>query len=153
MKITISDVGNNNHSIDEAIEAWAEESDTTASGVIGSSFSTSGPGSGWTKNHDVNDYAARALDDDYGAAQYVDSSDGRVATLDDEGAMSWTDESAVELVCPDEEDALANPKALRAMVEALSTSTHTDESDMAKWKELVSAINEASEAIYGLDLD
>lgn len=80
MKITLSHIVEHG-SISAAIEALCKESDTVASGVIGSSFSCSGPGSGWQRNCDVTDYAARALAGDYGAEGYIDSSDGTEAIM------------------------------------------------------------------------
>lgn len=96
-------------SIADAIEKIAQESDTIASGIIGPSFATSGPGSGWSKQFDETDYAKRALADDFGAASYIDSADGREATLDSEGDVEWSDESVVEIEMPSLEDALENP--------------------------------------------
>lgn len=81
MKITITDVVRHG-SISAAIIAKAQDHDSIASGIIGPAFSTSGPGPGWQRNHDVSDYAARALDEDYGAASYIDADDGREATRD-----------------------------------------------------------------------
>ena len=102
MKLSIRNI---TASISTMIEEYAKESDSVASGVIGPSFSCSGPGSGWQKHHDVNDYAERALSDDYGALSYIDSSDGREATLED-GEVVWSAESVVEIELPTVEQAL-----------------------------------------------
>lgn len=103
MKLTIRNITD---SISSMIEAYARESDSVASGVIGSSFSTSGPGSGWSQQFDVRDYAKRALSEDYGASSYIDSDDGREATLDSDGNLEWSDESVVEIELPSVEEAL-----------------------------------------------
>lgn len=71
----------------EAIAAWCEASGDTACGVVGPSFATSGPGSGWSREHDSQDFAVRAVEE--GGLYYLDLDDGRLvkseeATLDDE---------------------------------------------------------------------
>lgn len=110
MKITLSHIVEHG-SISAAIEALCKESDTVASGVIGSSFACSGPGSGYQRNYDVTDYAKRALSGDYGALSYIDSSDGREGELDDDGDVEWSDESVVEIELPSVEEALESPIA------------------------------------------
>lgn len=64
--------------IEAAIVAWAEGSDTTSSGAVGPAFSTSGPGSGWSKTHGADDFAIRAFGG--GSLHYIDEADGRMAT-------------------------------------------------------------------------
>jgi hypothetical protein len=81
MKITIEHVAENGNSVSAAIEAACTDHDSIASGVIGPSFATSGPGSGWQRNYDASDYAERALSGDYGASSYIDSSDGWEAEM------------------------------------------------------------------------
>jgi hypothetical protein len=111
MKISIHTLGKLNvSSIADAIEEIAREHDSIASGIIGPSFSTSGPGSGWSKQHDCHDYARRALGGDYGAGSYIDSGDGREATLNDDDEIEWSEESAVEIELPSIEEALNNPE-------------------------------------------
>lgn len=211
LSVDLSDVVKHG-SVEQAIIALCEESDDTSSGVIGPSFSTSGPGSGWSKQHDASDYAARALDVGYGALYYIDAADGRRAKMvgkdsyaivdasgeyvtedggrtpasdeaqtwerelhadrhldqmeeDEDGyratdkvvaletaEIEWSDESVVELVCPDEEDALAHPNEFAEMVKAV-ISTHGAESDKAEWKKLIVAIQEAAEALSDVDAD
>lgn len=151
MKIDLHDVRSADNSVSQAIEKFCSESDEVASGVIGPSFSASGPGPGWSRQHDACDFAARALADDFGARSYVDSADGREATLDDEGDVVWSDESVVELVVPDEDDALAHPEALAAMVGALRT--HSAESDIPAWEKLVGSIRAAADALSGLEVE
>lgn len=92
VSIDLSDVVKHG-GVEQAILAWASESDDTSSGVIGSSFSCSGPGSGWQKNHDASDYAARALDAGYGAMYYLDEADGRLAKMDGENRYAIVDAS------------------------------------------------------------
>ena len=92
-------------SVRAAIEAWCAKSDDTACGVIGPSFSTSGPGSGWSIQHDASDYASRALSRDYGALYYLDAEDGRLAQLvDDDAPVAWAGVQTVETfrrTCPE----------------------------------------------------
>lgn len=159
--IDISDVAKAG-SVSQAIVAWAKESDTVASGVVGSTFATSGPGIGWTQNYGTAEYAERALSE--GASAYIDESTGlvlhsvHVDDADDDAEIltdiggceyavgEWSEESVVRLECPDEEDALANPKALGQMIEAL-VSHHSTRSDLWAWKVLVKKIEEAHEEI------
>lgn len=107
MKITINDIAEHG-SISAAIEARCSESDTIASGVIGSSFATSGPGSGYQHNYDATDYAERALAGDYGASSYIDSYDGREATMQElslmEDGSKCIDEGETLLVLVELED-------------------------------------------------
>ncbi len=101
-------------SVEGALLAWAAESDTTAAGVIGSSFSTGGPRPGWSERYNADDFASRAFA--AGALHYLDETDGRLkskreADEDDEGAQpdigggyhtesGWSDESVVRVECP-----------------------------------------------------
>lgn len=149
IKIDLSDVVAAG-SVESAILAFAENSDEYASGTIGSSFSTSGPGAGWSKTHDSSDFAERALDDEYGALYYVDSEDGRVASKDADGDITWSDESEIELVCPEIEDAIESPKEAAEMAQAV-IDTHGAESDKDDWRKLVKAIKEAAEAFDDID--
>lgn len=166
LSIDIGDVANHG-TVEAAIAAWCEESDTTSTGVIGSSFSTSGPGPGWSMNHGVNDYAQRAMEG--GAKYYIDAEDGRMktaewiseddATEDDDRDMNacafrvgeWSDESVIELVCPDIGDVLENKEAFAEMVKSLRR--HHAESNVAAWKKLVAEIRELAEEVDGVDLD
>lgn len=150
MKINLQDVKNSG-SVRQAILDYCAESDKVASGEIGPTFSCSGPGSGWQRNHDENDYAARALADDFGAASYVDCDDGREATLDDDGDVVWSDQSVVELVCPDDEDALANPDELANMATAL-INYHAHASENKQWQSLLLRIRQAANKIEDIDL-
>lgn len=151
IRIDIQDIRIANNSVSQAIEKFCEDSGEIASGAVGPSFSTSGPGSGWSKQHDTGDFAARALADAFGASSYVDSHDGREATLDEEGEVVWSDESVVSLVVPDEADALAYPHTLAAMVSALGT--HSAASNIPAWKKLIASIRTAATALSGIDIE
>jgi hypothetical protein len=114
LEITLSMIEEHG-SIAAAIEAACEDHDTLASGIVGPSFSTSGPGAGWSRQHGATDYAARALED--GALGYIDSSDGRLATLDD-GEVVWSDETVVTVV-DDRED--VSEETMRLLEEAIDS--------------------------------
>ena len=116
MTITISAIQEHG-SIAAAIEAACAESDTTASGVIGPEFSTSGPGAGWSKTYDATDFAERALSGDDGALYYIDPDDGRLATLKDEDLV-WTEETVVEVVDDLEDVSEETMKLLEAAIES-----------------------------------
>jgi len=96
-------------SIKEAIEEFAEESDEFASGVVGPSFATSGPGSGWSQQFDVTDYAERALAREFGAVYYVDSDDGTYAELDEDDDVVWSEESCLDIDIPTVEEIVKYP--------------------------------------------
>lgn len=144
--------------VENAIEAWAKESDTTASGTIGPEFSTSGPGSGWSKTHGAADFAERAVSDGYGALAYIDSSDGRLATrpgwteegTSGEHEIVWSDDSVVEVECPNIEDAIEHPETVREMAQAV-IDYHGAESDREAWAKLVKEIQEAAEELRNID--
>lgn len=164
-----------------AILQWCHDSDTTASGVVGPSFSTSGPGSGYSIQYDESDYAARAIGG--GAMHYVDEDDGtavsavEVAKDDDDGTTysdddgntydeeqviycdgicfvvgEWTTDSVVEIVCPDIKDALQHPDWVAKMAQSV-IDHHGAESDRAEWKSLIVAIKAAAEAVDDIDVD
>lgn len=139
MKLSIRNI---TASISTMIEEYAKESDSVASGVIGPSFSCSGPGSGWQKNHDVTDYAERALSDDYGALSYIDSSDGRKATLQD-GEVVWSAESVVEIELPTVEQALED----MATWEIIKKEAADYGADQSEIEELAETIEECREII------
>lgn len=164
--------------VEAAIEAWAAGSDTTSSGTIGSSFSTSGPGSGWSKNHDASDFSRRAFKE--GALHYLDSKNGtlRSATsptgeviededgdrTDEEGNTvlrdiggcdyvvgDWSDESVVRIECPDMDDAMEYPETVALMAQAVID--HHDYESSVEWKALIRAMKEAAEAVEDIDED
>lgn len=122
-------------SIADAIEKIAQEHDSIASGIIGPSFATSAPGPGWSKQYDVSDYAKRALADDYGATSYIDSEDGREATLNDAGEIEWSDESVVEVELPSVEQALENPDEFAILARAAADFGNKEE-----WEALIEKI-------------
>ncbi len=129
MKLTIAIVAKHN-TIRAAIEAIAHESDSIASGIIGPSFACSGPGSGWQQNFGVTDYAKRALDDAFGAASYIDSGDGREATMED-GEVVWSEESVVEIELPTVAECLESPEAW-AEIRANGASYGMDAEELAE---------------------
>jgi hypothetical protein len=118
VKITITDVAENNNSVRDAIEAVARESDIFDSGVVGPEFATSGPiGPGWTRQNGPEEFAAYSLRE--GMAYYVDSYDGRAAYIDEEDdEMYWTKKSVVHLKIPTLEEALEYPDAFYEMLRA-----------------------------------
>lgn len=120
--LTISDVSHAG-SVGEAIIAACTMSDYLSSGIIGPSFSTSGPGPGWSKQHSASDFAARALAED--AVGYIDAADGRLATLDDDGDVEWSDESVVVLEAPTDAQVDEMPEAARQMAEAIESGHAT----------------------------
>lgn len=140
ISIDISDVSSAG-SIDAALIAYCDRDGcTTACGVIGPSFATSGPGPGWTIQYDACHYAALALSDEYGATEYLDLSDGRLATGGYGEDIEWSDGSVVELVAPSIADALANPTVAREMAEA-ALDVHAARSDTAAWKRILDVLN------------
>jgi len=163
-KICIADVIVADNRVELAIVNWSLDDECTSSGDIGSTFSTSGPGAGWSVNHNVNDYARRAVEG--GALYYLDASNGRYVEAeevddDDEedviwcsGVASrlsdWSDESVVELVVPDLDDAIQYPDALAAMVRSLSV--HAAASDLDGWRDLVASIRRASDSLDGVEI-
>lgn len=141
MKISIHTLSELNvNSIAKAIEEIAREHDSIASGIIGPSFSTSGPGSGWSKQHDCHDYARRALSGDYGACSYIDSSDGREATLED-GEVVWSEESVVEIQVPSIEEAINNPDEWE-IIKRDAASYGVDQSEIDELDETVTNCQE-----------
>lgn len=139
-------------SVEAAIIAASQSADW-ASGDIGPTFATSGPGSGWTKEYTSTDYARRALADDYGAIAYVDPDDGRVATLsgDGDGDVVWSEASEVVVEVPCVEDALRHPKAAMQMAISVRDEHHAA-SDVEAWRELLSDIQTAAEKLEGIEM-
>lgn len=161
-------------SVERALEAWCERSETTSCGVVGPSFSTSGPGSGWSVNHDENDYARRAVEE--GALYYLDCDDGKLVSAEevDEGEKDengewpddvihdlggthsrlsrWSEESVVEVICPSIEDAIQCPALVAQMAKSVA-SFHGAMSDKAAWRSLVQQIRDAAESLEDIDLD
>jgi hypothetical protein len=151
-------------SVEKAIEEWSKDSSDTASGVVGSELSTSGPGPGWTIKHDATDFAKRALEQ---VPYYLDSEDGRLAYLVDENGdpyedeidkykgelkLEWSDESVVALKCPDIEDAIENPSEFADMAQSIINYHHA-ESDTEAWKKLLESINNLADAIGNIDVE
>ncbi len=159
--------------VEEAIAKWCEDSDDTSCGVIGSTFSTSGPGPGWSKTHGPDDFASRAFEG--GALYYIDETDGRMKSAepvedddddddDDDSTIltdiggckyregDWSDESVVCLQCPSEEDVLEYPELVAEMAEAVIKYHHA-ESDGKQWAALVRKIKDAADALDDIDPD
>lgn len=122
-----------------AILSVCDSSDYLASGVIGPSFSTSGPGSGWQRQHGSNDYARRALDDDYGARGYVDADDGRLATLGEDGEVEWTEGSIVHARVPDRDEVDDHPDAAREMLDAVRSGLICGQ--MSDWADVAALLS------------
>lgn len=143
--------------VDQALAAWCEASDDTSCGVVGPSFSTSGPGSGWSKQHDASDFAERAM---YGGAlYYLDTDDGRLALspewTDDlyEGQdIEWSEDSVVRIECPTADEALEQPVLVAEMAQAV-IDYHGPESDRKAWRSLLEQIKAAAEAFDDIDAD
>lgn len=144
-------------SVREAISTWCDDSDDTSCGVVGPAFSTSGPGPGWSKQHDEHDFARRAMEE--GAIYYLDLDDGRLASapewtddMYDGQDIEWTDESVVCIACPDIEDAIERPALVAEMAQAV-IDYHGPESDRDAWKKLIEQIREAAKALEDIDAD
>jgi hypothetical protein len=140
-----------------ALAQWCADSDDTSCGVIGPSFATSGPGSGWCAQFDETDYAPRAFAD--GALYYLDKDDGRLASspewtddLYSGQPVEWTDESVVRIECPSIEDAIQSPTLVAEMAQAI-IDYHNAESDLAMWHKLLVEIRNVAKAIEDIDLD
>lgn len=156
----------------QAIAAWCENSDTVACGVIGAEFSTSGPGSGWSRRHDATDYATRAIAD--GALYYLDLDDGRLIGTEEVGAGEkidgewpddaihvdcdvvrlgeWSDGSVVCIECPDIDDAIKHPALVAEMAKSV-IAYHIANSDCDAWKTLIRSICGAASELEDIDLD
>lgn len=123
--------------IAKAIEVYCQESDEYATGRIGPDFATSGPGSGWSIQFDTQDFAARALDDEYGAIAYVDDEDGTVARLSEEGEVVWSEESEVDCETLSVREILEFPEKVKAyrkaVVPFLSDAKLTEWSEVDAW--------------------
>lgn len=160
--------------VPQAIAAWCDESDDTSCGVIGPSFSTSGPGPGWSIQHDESDFAARAVEG--GALYYIDIDDGRMIAAeevsedeqDEDGEWpadvihdlggthsrlgDWSDNSVVRVECPSIDDALEHPAIVAEMAQAVIDHHHV-ESDCGEWRMLIESIRNAAEALEDIDVD
>lgn len=155
-------------SVEDAIHEFCKHSDGVASGVHGMEFSTSGPGSGWSRTHGINEFSAVALSE--GATAYVDATDGKAIhsimpdddtdagdILTDIGGCEyvvgdWSDESEVYVECPDVEEAIENAALVAEMAKSVIDHHHAL-SDTKAWRKLIEAIQEAAEAFSGIDAD
>mgnify|MGYP000844097660 FL=1 len=154
--ITMSDVLRHGGIRDALIDA-CDKSDTVACGVIGPAFATSGPGSGWSKQYDETDFAARAFEG--GALAYLDLDNGRLATSPDwdrdEYAgqpIEWTDESVVCLECPDIQEAIDEPGVFAEMAAAVA-EIHDAESNCREWAKMLASIRKLAECIEEVQID
>jgi len=154
-------------SVPAAIGRWCEESDTASSGVIGPSFATSGPGSGWTMEYDEEEYSLRAFRQ--GAVHYVDSTTGQMRSIreacedDSEDDIiydigggcgideGWTDDSVVCLVVPDMEESMQHPEIVTMMAKAV-IDHHGYYSDKRGWAELMEGLKHEG-VVLGIDGD
>lgn len=76
--------------------------------------------------------------------ELIDVASGRIGQLDDEtGCIDWTASSCVEIECPELDQAILEPVALRSMVAGLSVHS----SDQAAWRGLVEGIRSAAAAV------
>ena len=176
IRLSLDDVVHAGGGVEEAIQAWCAESGHTSTGIVGPSFATSGPGPGWSRHYDVDDFARRAAEE--GALYYVDWHDGRmveVETVDDDERGEdgewpddvifemggdrcrlggWSDASVVELVCPDFDEAIQpdHIAAVAAMARAV-IAHHYAESDCAAWRRLIETIRTAGEAVADIAPD
>lgn len=154
--ITMSDVLQHG-GIREALTNACDNSETVACGVVGPAFSTSGPGSGWSKQYDETDFAARSFEG--GALAYLDLDNGRLATSPEwtEGEydgqpISWSDESVVCLECPDIQEAIDDPDVFAEMAAAVA-ELHGAESPCSEWSKMLAAIRELAESIEDIEID
>ena len=146
--------------VEQALHEYCRESDQIGSRVVGPTYSTSGPGSGWAYQHTADDFARRAMS--AGALYYLEASDGRIAyapTWEDDmyqgQDIEWTDGSMVRLECPDIEDAMQHPTLVAEMVRWV-IAAHGRLSDRQEWTLLVRRIRAADDALADIreaDLD
>lgn len=130
-----------------------------ASAMGGQTFQTSGPGAGWTKALDANDYAREALRSDLresgelGSA--IDPADGRVATWDfdgdpedlpDDAGIVWSD-SVVDLVAPTPAEVADDPAAALLMAQSLTNYGH----DADSWRKLAKTLQSLSQVADAID--
>lgn len=118
IKIDLGDIVSSG-SVGKAIIAVCGDECEYASGDLnGPTFVTSGPGPGWTRHFDATDFAERALSDEYGAKGYIDANDGRMATLDGDGEIVWSDDSVVSLADVEASDLLASDLGILHVIRA-----------------------------------
>jgi len=157
-------------SVTEAVRAAVRDRGNTlladSSALGGQTFATSGPGSGWTRTFDAGDYASAAIGQDVAASggnpsdsEAIDPEDGRVARgvapeadEDWDGSVEWSDESIVEVVCPEVEDALEYPETVAKIAEAV-IDYHGDRSSRKAWAALIRLIRTAAERLESINLD
>ena len=152
IKITFDDFVEHDKSISAAIEAISEEHEEISSGVIGPSFATSGPGSGWSMKFDVNDFAERALSE--GVLGYMDSSDGRVARRegdyedDNDGDIEWSEESELEVVLPPLSACVLHREDWNAFTE--QAEKYMSERDWKDWQDRIDLLENPGDVLNDL---
>jgi len=146
--------GNNGRVID-ALKSYCEDSSDVSCGVVGPAFTTSGPGSGYSIQHDVTDFARRAMEG--GALYYLDTDDGRLAYAPDwtddlynGQEIKWSDKSVVILECPSVEDTIEHPEITAEMAE---TVIRYKSSNANEWLQLISSIQDVAEKISRINVD
>lgn len=168
--IDLSDVVRHG-SVEAAITAVVDEKDgeillATSRAMGGQTFATSGPGPGWSRQFSAADYAREAILTDVrmsgcdpSASSAIDPSDGRLAhgvDPDDgaeyEGEIAWEDDSCVHVEVPDVDEAIEHPSLVAEMAQSV-IDHHGPESDRAEWRNLVSILRDAAEAMEDIDLD
>jgi hypothetical protein len=149
IRITLGDVVESG-SIEAAIESHCHESDRYATGVVGPSFATSGPGAGWSTQYGPADFARRAIEE--GAEAYIDLDDGRVATLADDGTIEWSEESVIEMVVPSIDEVAENPTEAAEMARG-AFGLHACKSDRRAWAKLVESVRSMYESMEDIEVD
>lgn len=141
-----------------------------SSAMGGQTFATSGPGGGWTRTFDAQDYARAAIRQEIGMSgclpsdiMAINPEDGRVArgvNPEDgpfeqcvekwDGSLTWSSDSLICLDVPSEEDALDYPLNMAAMAR-LAFEVHDDRSPLGEWRRLLGIIRTAAKAIEGIE--
>jgi hypothetical protein len=99
LKLSIAEIKSAG-SIASAIEAQAANSNTFASSAIGPVFPPAGPDLGWSPSKKATALAKRSL---AGGVQYfINSSNGRMAELNGDGEVEWSEETAIEVDLPED---------------------------------------------------
>jgi hypothetical protein len=153
--------------VEAAIIAEAERLEislATPSAMGGQTSACSGPGSGWQRNVDADESAAAAIHTEVAAgaqpheAEALDPEDGRVARgVDpdegDEGdscSIEWDPGSVVEVVVPDDEEAILYPSQAAAMAQSVIDYHHAS-SDVRAWAMLIRRIRRAPRILDSID--
>jgi hypothetical protein len=157
VRLNIWDIFKAGNSIPKAIIEWAKESGQVASG----------PSSTCLHQPDASTYAILAGEG--GATAYIDEDDGRMVRMEpadeseseEEGVYTdgsygyfrlgdWTDESVVELICPDLDLASAYPEAFGEMARAVQDHPL---SNRKEWIDLIQSIRVLAEQLEDVMVD